>query len=143
MGKWIIDPDHTVAAFVIRHMMVAHVRGQFNKITGVIQMDNNNKEIVSIEATVEAASIWTGIQKRDNHLRSPDFFNVEKYPLITFKSTEITGNIDKGFRITGDLTIHGITRSVTAEATFAGPVKSPLGGEITIGLSSVLDINRE
>ncbi len=143
MGTWVLDSDHTVAAFAIRHMMVAHVRGQFNKVTGIIQMDNDNREIVSIEAKIDASNIYTGIQKRDDHLRSPDFLNVDKYPDITFKSTQINGNIEKGFRVTGDLSICGITRSVTSDVTVAGPVKAPFGKETTIGFSSVLTIKRE
>jgi len=143
MGKWIIDPDHTVAAFSIRHMMIANVRGQFNRITGFIQMNSDNKEIIGIEARINTAGICTGIKKRDDHLRSPDFFDVEKYPEIIFKSTEITGNIERGIHAAGDLSIHGVTRPVTSEVIFAGPVKSPFGGEITIGLSAVLNINRE
>lgn len=143
MGTWVLDPDHTVAAFAIRHMMVAYVKGQFNKVTGIIQMGNNNREIVSIEAKIDASNIYTGIQKRDDHLRSPDFFNVEKYPEITFKSTKVNGNIEKGFRVTGDLSICGITHSVTSDVTVAGPVKAPFGKETTMGFSSVFTINRE
>ena len=142
MGKWIIDPDHTVAAFSVRHMMVANVRGQFNKITGFIEMDSDNKEIIGIEAHIQADGIWTGIKKRDDHLRSPDFFDVEKYPEIIFRSSEIKGNLEKGIHVTGDLTIRGITRPVSSEVRYEGCVKSPFGVEITIGLSTVIDINR-
>ena len=145
MGKWIIDPDHTVAAFSIRHIMVARVRGQFNKITGFVEMDSDNKKIIGMEAHIQTDGIWTGIKKRDDHLRSPDFFNVGEYPEIIFKSSEAEGYFEKGIRIAGDLTIHGITRPVSAEVRLSGPVKSSLGGEedTTIGLSAVLDINRE
>jgi polyisoprenoid-binding protein YceI len=143
MGKWIFDPDHTVAAFSIRHMMVARVRGQFNKITGFIEMDSDNKKIIEMEAHIQTDGIWTGIKKRDEHLRSPDFFNVGTYPEIIFKSYEVKGNLEEGTYITGDLTIRGITRQVSSEVQFGGLVKSPFGGEITIGLSTALDINRE
>ena len=143
MGKWIIDPDHTVAAFSIRHMMVAHVRGQFNKITGFIEMTSDNKKIIYIEAQIQTEGIWTGIKKRDNHLRSPDFFDVEKFPNIIFNSSEIRGDMEKGFQVAGDLTIHGIKRRVASQVQCAGPVISPFGGELTIGLSTSLDINRE
>ena len=143
MGKWIIDPDHTVAAFSIRHMMVAHVRGQFNKITGFIEMTSDNKKIIYIEAQIQTEGIWTGIKKRDDHLRSPDFFDVEKFPNIIFKSSEIKGDVEKGFQVAGDLTIHGIKRRVASHVQCAGPVISPFGGELTIGLSTSLDINRE
>jgi polyisoprenoid-binding protein YceI len=143
VGKWMIDSDHTVAAFSIRHMMVANVRGQFNKITGFIEMNSDNKEIKYIEAHIQTEGIWTGIKKRDDHLRSPDFFDVEKFSDIIFKSSEIKGDMENGFHVTGDLTIHGIKRTVTSHVKCAGPVKSPFGGELTIGLSTVLDINRE
>ncbi|MEW6569868.1 MAG: YceI family protein [Nitrospirota bacterium] len=144
MGKWIIDPDHSVAAFSVRHMMVANVRGQFNQITGFVQMDKDNKKIDFIEAHIKAEGIFTGIKKRDEHLRSPDFFDVDKYPEITFTSAEIEGDTKGSFRVRGHLTIHGITRFVScSDVKFAGPVKSPFGGELTIGLSAVLEINRE
>ncbi len=143
MGKWIIDPDHTVAAFSIRHLTVARVRGQFNKITGFVDMDSDNRKIIGLEARIQTEGIWTGIKKRDEHLRSPDFFNVGEYPEITFKSSGAQGYFEQGIRISGDLTIRGITRPVSAEVRLSGPVKSSLGGEedTTIGLSAVLDIN--
>ena len=144
MAKWTIDTAHSVAAFSIRHMTVANVRGQFNNITGTIEFDQKNPGTSSVAAEIEVASITTGIRKRDDHLLSPDFFDASKYPRITFKSTAIESMGGSRARISGDLTIHGITRPVTMDAEYFGPVKSPeaLGGETTIGFSASLTVNR-
>jgi polyisoprenoid-binding protein YceI len=143
MAKWIIDPDHSVAAFVIRHMMVANVRGQFNKLRGVVQFDPPDVASSSVEVAIDAAGIYTGIQKRDDHLRSADFFDAVKYPQIIFKSgkVEITGA--RRLRITGDLTMHGITKTVTLNVDYSEPEKSPYGGETTVGFAATTKINRE
>ncbi len=142
MAWWIIDPDHSVAAFVVRHMMVANVRGQYNKIDGTISFDPDNMAASSVEVVIEAAGIYTGIQKRDDHLRSPDFLDVEKYPHIHFKSTDVAGVGGNQLRITGDLTIHGITKQIILTAEFAGPEKSPYG-ETSIGFTATGSMNRE
>ena len=89
MTKWIIDPDHSGAAFSVRHMMIANVRGQFCKVGGTVYFDPLNITNSSIELSIDASSIFTGIQKRDDHLKSADFFDVDKYPAITFTSTRI------------------------------------------------------
>jgi polyisoprenoid-binding protein YceI len=143
MDKWVIDPDHSVAAFVVRHMMVANVRGQFNKLSGSLRFDPSNIAGSSVEVAIDAAGIYTGIQKRDNHLRSADFFDVANHPRIIFKSdkVEITGA--KHFRITGDLTIRGITKTITLDVENSEPEKSPYGGETTIGFAATTKINRE
>ena len=143
MAKWIVDPDHSVAAFSVRHMMIAHVRGQFNRITGTILYDPEDLMNVSVEVNIEAASIVTGIQKRDDHLRSPDFLDTAKYPLITFKSTRIEVLDGKHARVTGDVAIHGINRRITLEAEFAGPVRDPLGDGVSMGFTATTSINRE
>jgi polyisoprenoid-binding protein YceI len=127
MAKWIIDPDHSVASFVVRHMMVANVRGQFNRISGTIHFDPADMATSSVEVAIDASGIYTGIQKRDNHLRSPDFLNVESCPQITFKSTHIETTRENRFRVTGDLSIRGISRPVTLDAEYNGPEKSPYG----------------
>jgi polyisoprenoid-binding protein YceI len=142
MARWIIDSDHSVAAFVVRHMMVANVRGQFNKISGTISFDPDNVDISSVEAVIDATGIYTGIQKRDDHLRSPDFLDVEQYSHIFFKSSDVAGAGQNQLRITGDLTIHGITKRVILMAEFAGPEKSPYG-ETSIGFTATGSMNRE
>src|SRR3990172_2258057 len=125
MSNWNIDPDHSVAAFAIRHMMISNVRGQFNSITGTINFDPANPGSATVKAVIAVSSLATGIRKRDEHLLSPDFFEVEKYPEIHFRSTgvEATGG-NKG-RVRGDLTIHGVTRPVVLEVEYSGPVKGP------------------
>ena len=143
MGKWIVDPDHSVAAFSIRHMMIANVRGQFNKIGGTILFAPSQISDASVETTFDAASIITGIEKRDDHLKSADFLDVAKYPLVTFKSTGIEQLDVNRARVTGDLTIHGVTRQIILDAEFAGPVKDPFGDGITMGFTTSATINRE
>ena len=142
MAKWLIDPDHSVAAFVIRHMMVANVRGQFNKLSGVVFFDPSDIVNSSVEATIDVAGIYTGIQKRDDHLRSADFFDAANYPQITFRSdkAKITGS--KRFSVAGDLTMHGITKTATLDVEYSEPGKSPYG-ETSIGFAATIRINRE
>ncbi len=143
MGKWIIDPDHSVAAFTVRHMMVADVHGQFNKLSGTIQFDPADIAHSLVEAEIDVSGIYTGIQKRDEHLRSPDFFDVERYPKIIFKSARVEPSGGHRFRISGGLTIHGVTRSVTFDAEYLGPVKGTEEGETVVGFAAATRINRE
>ncbi len=142
MAKWVIDPDHSVAAFVIRHMMVANVRGQFNKLSGVVYFDPSDIANSSVGAAIEAAGIYTGIQKRDDHLRSVEFFDAANYPQIIFTSdkAKITGA--KRFSAVGNLTIRGITKTVTLDVEYSEPEKSPYG-ETSIGFTAATKINRE
>lgn len=143
MAQWKVDPDHSVAAFSIRHMMIAHVRGQFNKIAGTIEFDPQDIGGSSVELTIEAAHINTGIQKRDDHLRSSDFFDVTTHPAITFISRRVDSVKGNRAAVTGDLTLHGITREVTVAAEFHGPVKDPFGDGISMGFTGSAVINRE
>jgi polyisoprenoid-binding protein YceI len=143
MAKWVIDADHSVAAFSVRHMMVSNVHGQFNKISGTVQFDSSDMARSSVEVEIDAAGLYTGIQKRDEHLRSPDFFDVAKYPLILFKSGRVESLGGNRFSVTGALTIHGITRPVTFDAEYLGPVKGTEEGETVIGFTASTTINRE
>ena len=144
MAKWNIDPDHSVAAFKVRHMMVAHVRGQFNKLSGSAQFDPEDPSSFSLEVSIDATGLYTGIAQRDEHLASPDFFDFTTYPAISFKSTGFKATEGGGI-LDGDLTIHGITKTSTLEVTFAGPVVSPedFGGETTLGVTATAIVNRE
>ena len=144
MKKWTIDPDHTVATFSVRHMMVANVHGQFNKISGTIHFDPADIPHSFVEVSIDAAAIYTGIPKRDEHLRSDDFLDAGNHPSITFKSTKAEGTGSNRFRVTGDLTIRGITRQITFEAEHFGPVKDPFeeSGR-SIGFVASATINRE
>jgi polyisoprenoid-binding protein YceI len=143
MARWIVDPDHSVAAFSVVHMMIAHVRGQFNKISGTINFDPLNINASSVQLVIDVASIYTGIRKRDEHLRSPDFFDVEKYPVISFNSTRIDAADGKPIRVIGDLQMHGRTGRITVPAFFSGPVKDPLGDGFSMGFTASIVINRE
>jgi polyisoprenoid-binding protein YceI len=143
MAIWIVDPDHSVAAFSLVHMMIAHVRGQFNAVAGRISFDPKDITGSSVELTIDASGVNTGIQKRDDHLRSPDFFDVKKYPMISFKSTGIDSAGGSRGQVAGDLTIRDITRRVTVEAEFKGPVKDPLGDGMSMGFTGSVAINRE
>lgn len=142
MSKWIIDPDHSVATFSVRHMMVANVHGQFNKISGTIEFDPSDVSRTSISVEISVESIFTGIKKRDDHLRSQDFFDADKHPKITFQSTKAERTGFSNCKITGDLTMRGITRSVTLDLIFSGPVNSPFG-ETSMGFSGQFRVNRE
>jgi polyisoprenoid-binding protein YceI len=145
MAKWNIDPDHSVAGFAIRHLMITNIRGTLTGITGTVLFDPAAIENSSVEASLPVAGISTGNKKREEHLMTADFFDVGRFPLMTFRSTSVEKTGSNSGKITGDLTIHGVTRSVTMEAEYFGPIKSPddLGGETTIGFSAKLTINRE
>jgi polyisoprenoid-binding protein YceI len=143
MAKWIIDSDHSCAAFAIRHMALAHVRGQFNRIGGTIHFDPFNRSHVSVEVDIDVASVNTGIKKRDEHLLTSDFFDGIKYPTITFKSSKVEFLDGMRCLVSGNLTMHGAIRPVTLEGEYAGPRKNPYGDETTIGFSGSTTVNRE
>ena len=144
MSKWKIDPDHSVAAFAIRHMMVVNIRGQFNNISGTIDFDPADISRSSVEVTIDAANLTPGNKKRDEHLSTQDFFEISKYPAIVFKSTNIEKAGNNIGRVTGNLTLHGVTRPVNLDVEYSGPVKSPsaMGGETTMGFRTSVVINR-
>lgn len=143
MAKWVIDPDHSVAAFVVRHMMVSNVHGQFNKISGTIQFDVSDIAHSAVEAEIDASGIYTGIPKRDEHLLSPDFFDVAKHPKIIFKSARVDPTGGNHFKVSGSLTIHGVTRPVAFDTEYLGPVKGTEEGEAVMGFAATTTINRE
>src|SRR5215467_9345626 len=109
---WNIDPVHSVAEFKVKHMMISNVKGQFTGVSGKLTLDSDLTQS-GIEATIDAASISTGDPQRDGHLKSADFFDVEKFPTLGFKSTRLTRRGDEELAVEGDLTIHGVTRTVT------------------------------
>ena len=127
MTTYTIDGSHSHASFTVRHLMVSNVRGEFQRFSGTVSYDDANPAAASVEVSLEAASISTNEEKRDAHLRSADFFDVEKFPTLTFKSTAAKAHGD-GLALTGDLTIHGVTRSVllTVEE-ITGEQKDPWG----------------
>jgi len=140
---WNIDPVHSVAEFKVKHMMISNVKGQFTSLKGVLTLDEADISRSKIEASIEAPSINTREPQRDAHLKSADFFDVEKFPTLSFKSTQINRVSDGELAVAGDLTIHGVTRKVvfTVEGPTA-PAKDPWGGT-RMGLSASTKINRK
>ena len=130
-SKWNIDLGHSGVNFSIRHMVISKVRGRFGKFTGVLNLDDENVTRSVVEATIDAASIDTGVEQRDAHLRSADFFDVEKYPELRFRSTRIEKLADDRFRVAGELTIRDVTREVVLDVEGGGRAKDPWGNERT------------
>jgi len=139
---WAIDPVHSVVEFAVRHMMVSTVKGRFTDIRGTIRLDEDQLTQSSVEAEIVAASIDTRDPKRDAHLRSADFLDVEQYPNITFKSTRVEPKGKDRARIVGNLTIRGTTKEVTLDATLNGVGKTPFGTEVA-GFSAETSLNRK
>ncbi len=136
-----LDPSHTSVEFVVRHLMIAKVRGRFTKFDGQIELAPASDLPLSITATIDAASIDTREDQRDAHLRSADFFDVETYPHLTFESERIAGT-PEAFTVEGKLTIHGITRAVTLSGSFEGRATDPWGG-VRVGYAAHATINRK
>ena len=128
-NNWNLDTVHSGINFTVRHMVISKVRGRFAKYSGTIRMDDADITRSSIEATVDASSIDTGTAQRDDHLRSADFFDVERFPEIRFLSTRIEKVSGDRYRLTGELTIHGVTRSIALETEYGGRGKDPWGNE--------------
>jgi polyisoprenoid-binding protein YceI len=140
---WKLDPAHSAADFKVKHMMISNVKGTFAGLSGVLTEHATDASLSSIEASVDVTTINTGDPQRDGHLKSADFFDAEKFPTMTFKSTTVTRKDEGEYTVTGDLTIHGVTRP----ATFAiegpsAPGKDPWGNT-RIGLSATTKINRK
>jgi polyisoprenoid-binding protein YceI len=139
---WQIDNTHSQVTFSVRHMMVTTVKGQFKVLSGKLEIDEQHPENSWVEAEVDVASIDTRDERRDGHLRSPDFFDAANYPTITFKSTKVEAVGDHEYRVSGDLAIHGVTRQVTFDAEYSGQLKDPYGMQ-RAGLSAKATINRK
>lgn len=139
---WEIDPSHSQVTFSIRHMMVSTVKGQFKVLSGHLHIDEQNPANSSVDAQVATASIDTRDERRDGHLQSPDFFDAAQYPTINFKSTKVEPLGNNEYSVTGDLSMHGVTKPVTFKAEYAGQGKSPYGHQVA-GLSATTKINRK
>lgn len=138
---WTIDPNHSAAQFSVRHMMVSTVRGNLGKITGTVTFDGKNVEGISAEATIDATGIDTRVESRDNDLRSADFFDVAKYPTITFKSKRAEPGGEGHFKLVGDLTMHGVTKEVVLDVEGPSPAVKQGDGE-RIGAVATTKLNR-
>jgi polyisoprenoid-binding protein YceI len=141
-GDYVFDPAHTTFGFVARHAMVTKVRGTFSEFEGSAHLDFTDPAKSSVTVKIKAASIDTGNADRDAHLRSNDFFDMDTYPEITFQSTSVEAVSGNTYRVTGDLTIKDVTKSITFEAEMTGPVTDPWGNT-RVGFSGSLTVNRK
>lgn len=141
-NSWQIDPKHTTAQFSVRHLGISTVRGWFNKVSGSVQYDPANLAKTSIQATIDAASIDTRVEARDNDLRSPHFFDVEKYPTITFQSKKVEPAGAGKLKVTGDLTMHGVTKEAVLDVDGPSPAIKDQKGDQRMGASATTKINR-
>lgn len=139
---WNVDKAHSSIGFTVKHLMVSKVHGLFKDFTGSIEWDGASLTAGSAEFTAQSASIFTDNEKRDNHLKSADFFAVDSFPTLTFKSTKVTPGTGENFKLTGNLTIRGITKEVTFDCTFNGTQKTPWGFTAA-SFSAETTINRQ
>ena len=142
-ATWNIDPDHSSAGFKVRHMMVSNVKGEFAKFKGSVVLDDRDITKSKVEVTFDTTSVNTGVAKRDDHLRSPEFFDVAKYPTMTFVSRSVKKTGNGKLLVTGDLNLHGVTKEVVLDVE--GPsaeVKDPRGN-VRLGASATTKINRK
>jgi polyisoprenoid-binding protein YceI len=139
---WAIDPVHSQVEFAVKHMMIATVRGNFTGITGTLVLDDDDLAHSSVAVEIDAATVNTRDEKRDGHLRSADFLDAERFPTLSFKSARVEPKDDDELRITGDLTIRGVTRPVVLEARYLGRGTNPWGVEV-IGYEATTKIRRK
>lgn len=143
-GTWQIDSNHTSAQFAVRHLGVSTVRGAFTKVTGSATYDPANPSKTALDATIDASSVDTRVEMRDNDLRSPNFLDVQKYPTITFKSKQAKAAGEGKLQITGDLTLHGVTKEVILDVDGpTPPIKNMMGGGLRMGASASTKISRK
>lgn len=140
---WKIDPVHSVAEFKVKHMMISNVKGQFTRVTGVLSLDENDVLKSQVAASIDAASINTRDPQRDAHLKSADFFDVEKFPALSFQATHVSRTGEAELNVDGDLTIHGVTRKVTFRVEGPTPPAKDPWGNTRLGLSATTRINRK
>jgi polyisoprenoid-binding protein YceI len=141
-GVWTIDASHTHVGFAVKHLSVSTVRGEFGKVSGTLDLNDADPTKSTISVTIETASIDTREPKRDDHLRSADFFDAAKYPQITFKSTGIT-KAGAGYKVAGTLTMRGVTKPVTLDVSTVSPEVATTWGHSVRGFSATAKINRK
>ncbi len=139
---WQFDPNHTLVEFVGKHMLITTVRGRFKNVRGTLIFDETNPSNSSVEVDIDAASLYSGVDYRDNHLKSGDFLEVEKYPTITFKSTRVEPEGSDHARVIGNLTIRDVTREVVLDTELTGRAKNPMGQEV-VAFDAKTSINRK
>jgi polyisoprenoid-binding protein YceI len=140
---WNIDPAHTVAEFKVKHMMIANVKGQFSKVSGVLTLDEYDLTNSRVETTIETGSVETRNEQRDGHLKSVDFLHVEKFPTLNFKSTKISIVREGELSVEGDLTIRGVTRKVNFVVEGPTPPTKDPWGNTRVAISASTKINRK
>jgi polyisoprenoid-binding protein YceI len=140
---WQIDPAHSSAQFSVTHLMISTVRGEFGAMSGTIEFDGKDVSSIKVDATIDATTIVTNNEKRDGHLKSPDFFDVAKFPTITFKSKKVVPGSGGAFKLVGDLTMHGVAKEVTLDATAPSQVIKGMRGESRVAASATTKINRQ
>lgn len=142
-SDWVIDGAHSHVGFKVRHMSVSWTRGEFGKVDGTITLDEKNLTKSSVDVTIDLGSVDTENAKRDEHLRSPDFFDTAQFPTMTFKSTKVSKAKNDAFTVTGDLTLHGVTKSVTLDVEGGlTPVNDPWGNT-KLGFTATTKIDRK
>ncbi|KGL39456.1 hypothetical protein BMT55_06180 [Listeria newyorkensis] len=141
--KWNVDPAHSSIEFQVKHMMVSKVKGVFKDFSADLTLDPEDLTTASLTFTVDAASIDTRQEARDGHLKSPDFFDVENYPSITFKSTNIVADGGNEYKVTGDLTVRSVTKPITLNVEYEGTSKDPMSGNMVAGFEGTGKFNRK
>jgi polyisoprenoid-binding protein YceI len=141
-GEWQFDMQHSGISFMVRHLLVAKVRGRFTRWTGSMRFDEHNPEASLVEVEIDASSVDTSEAQRDAHLRSADFFDVANHPRITFKSTRVERAGEAGYKVKGDLTIRGVTRPVVLEVAYGGAMRDPWGNQ-RAGFAAKTTIDRK
>jgi polyisoprenoid-binding protein YceI len=142
MERYNVDPDHSIIGFSVAHMMVSKTTGRFTDYTGFVEMDPEAKTVKTIEAVIKTASVDTNHAKRDGHLKSPDFFDVDKFPTMTYKMKSYEKKGDQ-YLAKGDLTLRGITKEIVLTGTFHGVIQKDLAGMTRAGFSAEGKINRK
>jgi polyisoprenoid-binding protein YceI len=141
MARWILNEAHTAAEFSVRHMMITYVRGHFKNIGGTLEFDQNRPENARAEVSIAADTLWSGEPERDAHLRSEDFLHVERHPAIHFRSTQVQPVARNEYRVTGDLSIRGVSRPVTLDVRYLGQCRSPFD-DTRIGFTATARLDR-
>ncbi len=141
--QWQIDPAHSAAHFSVRHLMISNVRGEFTKLSGSATIDPADPAKSKVDVTIDAASINTREPQRDEHLRSADFFDVARFPSLTFRSTRVEAHGADEFKVTGELTLHGVTREVVLDVEGPTPAIKDPWGNVRAGVTATAKINRK
>lgn len=141
-AAWTVDPSHSQVGFAVKHLVISNVRGEFTKYQGTLAIDDHDVTKSTVAATIDVNSIDTRVADRDTHLKSPDFFDAAKYPLMTFKSTKVARAAQGKLKVTGDLTLHGVTKPVVLDVTTTREVKG-MNGETRRAFAATTTISRK